>query len=125
MIIRNSSASAQYTFSKLLSSNPAECPALRTTNELPSKCMRLSPRLYKYGPHCIHHHCNVYSSVIVTDTTYRTNRCDVCPSEAVQCMNAVVSVAEPFPGLVRIMHLEFERVNLHKHTGIPQWPINT
>lgn len=45
---------------------------------------------------------------------YLTNRCDVWPSDAVQCINGVVKVAEPLPGLVRIRHLLLGRVTLYK-----------
>lgn len=48
----------------------------------------------------------------VKHKSYLTNKCEVWPSDAVQCINGVVNVAEPLPGLVRIKHLLLGRVTL-------------
>lgn len=45
---------------------------------------------------------------------YLTKRWEVLPREAVQWMPGVVKVAEPLPGLVRIRHLLWVRVNLEE-----------
>lgn len=44
--------------------------------------------------------------------SHRTNKCEVFPKEAVQCIFGVEIVADPFVGLVRIVHRLFERVSL-------------
>lgn len=55
-----------------------------------------------------------FSARLNSRDTYRTNRCDVWPNDAVQWMYGVVIVAEPLLGLVLIVHLLLARVTLRR-----------